>query len=233
MKSLKTLLIALALFGIADKVYSQDINWKNLRKEDKHIGTIHAGLEYGLVFGVGYGYQLKTKKPIILNIEFSMPSGENVIDDFKTKLGGQIALYKIKNFHFIGKAQGIYRRNENDFVRLQNFGAEISATGGYYKSKWFTAIEIGFDKAIVTHFKHSYAYKQIYPAVKDGWYEPATGGNFNFGLLAGYSFKHSDIFLKAGKVTTQNFSNPQLPFYVQLGYTIKFRLVNKNIVGDN
>lgn len=227
MKFLKTLFTLVAAFFFVEKSYTQNINWKNLKKDDKHIATLFTGLEYGLVFGAGYGYQLKTKKPIILNIEFSTPSGNNLSDDFKTKLGGQVNLYKTKDFYFTAKAQGIFRRNENDFVRLQNFGSEISVTGGYYKRRWFTAIQIGFDKAIVTHFKHSDAYKQIYPDVKDGWYEPATGGNFNFGLLAGYTFKHSDIFLAAGKLTTQNFSNPQLPFYAQLGYIIKFRAAAK------
>ncbi len=84
-------------------------------------------------------------------------------------------------------------------------------------------MEVGFDKAIVTHFKPSNVYKQIYPGVQDGWYEPATGGNFNFGLLGGYSFRRSDISLKGGLLTIQSFSKLQLPFYAQLGYTIKLK----------
>jgi hypothetical protein len=228
MKKFKNIFIVLVLFVNAYKCNSQTINWKNIDRKDKHIGSIHTGLEYGLVFGVVYSYKLKTKRPIFLNIECSIPSGENLIDDFKTKLGGQIALYKIKNFHFIAKAQGIFRRTENDFIRLQNFGAEISATGGYYKHRWFAASEIGFDKAIVTHFKHSAAYKQIYPFVNDGWYEPSTGGNFNLHLLVGYSFKHSDIFAKAGIITTQSLSKPLLPIFTELGYTIKFKSEAKN-----
>ena len=203
--------------------FSQTLNYNNLQKEDKHLVFVNAGLEHGLVYGAGYGYQVKSKMPLQLNVEFSVPSGENVADDFKTKIGAQIRLYKLGNFHFIAKAQGIFRRNENDFVTLQNFGSELSANIGYYKSKWFTAVEFGFDKVIVTHFKHSDEYKQIYPGVQNGWFEPATGGNFNLGLQAGYSFKRSDIFLKGGVVTTQNFSTPMLPFYAQLGYTKRFK----------
>lgn len=208
--------------------FSQTINFNNLKKEDKHIASFNAGLDHGLVYGASYSYQLKTKIPFLLNIEFSAPSGEDVFDDFKTKVGGQIKFYQIKNFNFSGKFHGIYRKNVNDFVTLQNFGSELSITAGYYKSKWFAASEAGFDKAIVTHFKHSSEYKQIYAAVKDGWYEPSTGGNFNFGILTGWSFKQSDIFLKAGVVATQNFSKPSLPFYAQLGYTAKFGKKNKN-----
>ena len=63
-------------------------------------------------------------------------------------------------------------------MTLANFGSDLSSTIGYYKPKWFVATEVGFDKAIVTHFKHSDLFKEHFPDVKDGWYEPATGGNF-------------------------------------------------------
>jgi hypothetical protein len=98
----------------------------------------------------------------------------------------------------------------------------MSATIGYYKSKWFVAGEAEFDKAIITHFKHSKSYKEIYPLVKDGWYEPATGGNFYYGLQTGYSFKKNDIYLKAGKILNQDFqTRPLIPFSVQLGFNLK------------
>lgn len=227
MKNIKIIFASTVFVCLFQQSFSQTLNFGNLKKEDKHIATLYAGLDYGLVYGLGYGYQLKSKKPIILNIDFSLPSGENLLDDYKAKIGGQAKLYQIKNFHLIGKVQGIYRRNKTDYVRLTNFGAELSATVGFYKRKWFTAVEIGFDQAIVTNFKHSNIYKQIYPGVQDGWYEPATGGNYYLGLQAGYSFKQSDIFIKGGTVSTQNFSNPMLPFYAQLGYTIKFKTARR------
>lgn len=221
MKSIRILCATVVLLYSFQQANSQTLNFNNLKKDDRHIATFYTGLEYGLVSGVGYGYQLKSKKPIILNVDFSSPAGENMLDDFKTKIGGQVRFYCYKNFHFSGKVHGLFRQNENDYVRLQNFGTELSGTAGYYKSKWFAAMELGFDKAIVTRFKHSDSYKVIYPAVQDGWYEPATGGNFNFGLQAGYSFKRCDFYLKGGRLTTQTFSNPTLPFYAQLGCTIR------------
>jgi hypothetical protein len=94
---------------------------------------------------------------------------------------------------------------------------------GYYRPKWFAAGEAGFDKAIVTDLKHTSAYKEQYPGVVDGWYEPSTGGNFYFGLQAGYSLKKHDIYIKAGKTLTEDFkSKPTIPFYAQLGYNFKF-----------
>ena len=38
---------------------------------------------------------------------------------------------------------------------LLNFGSDMSGIIGYYRAHFFVAGEAGFDKAIVTHFKHS------------------------------------------------------------------------------
>jgi len=201
---------------------SQTLNWASLKKNQRNILNINASVEHGLIFGTGYAYQLKSQLPIVLNAEYSFPSGEKLFDDFKTKLGGQIKFYQTGNFLFSVKLRGVFRRYGSDFVRLVNFGSDLSATVGYYKSKWFVAGETGFDKAIVTNFKHSNSYKEIYPDVKDGWYEPATGGNFYYDLQTGYSFRKNEIYMKAGKIVNQDFqTNPVIPFTVQLGFNFK------------
>jgi hypothetical protein len=157
-----------------------------------------------------------------LNAEYSFPAGETVFDDFKTKIGGEIKLHQIKNFVFSAKVQGVFRRFDNPSVRMLNFGSEFSGIVGYYKTRWFVASEFGFDKAIVTNFKHSSAMKENNPGLQDGWYEPSTGGNFFYGLSGGYSFKQNDIYLKLGKVINQDFkTTPLLPFFLELGYQIK------------
>jgi hypothetical protein len=202
--------------------FSQTLNWAGLKKDQKHISNINAGVEHGVIFGAGYGYQLKSRLPVVLNAEYSFPGGQKLFDDFKTKIGGQVQFYKTGNFDFSAKFYGVFRRYESDFTRLLNFGTDLSATAGYYKSKWFVAGEAGFDKAIVTHFKHSDRYKAIYPLVKDGWYEPSTGGNFYYGLQTGYSFRKTDIYIKAGKIITQDFKTlPLIPFSFQLGINRK------------
>jgi len=205
--------------------YAQTINWASLKSEQRHLLNINAGWEYGFVYGVGYGYKLNTKLPIIIDGEYSFPSGKNLFDDFKTKVGGKIRLYQINNFQLSANIYGVFRRFENPLVRLANFGSDLSGVVGYYKPKWFLAGEIGFDKAIVTHFKHSDLFKQtIYSNAKDGWYEPSTGGNFYYGIQSGISFKKHDIYLKAGRMLTQDFrTTPLIPFYAQLGYNLKFK----------
>jgi hypothetical protein len=223
MKNTKTILATTIISLAALQCFSQSINWGNLKSKQKNIVHVTVGYDYGFVFGTAYQYQLDSKIPALLNVSVTFPSGKNMFDDMKTKVGGQIRLYRINNFQFNASILGIYRRYENPLVRLQNFGSELTGVIGYYKSRWFVAAEFGFDKAIVTHFKHSESFKEdIYESVKDGWYEPATGGNFNYGLQAGYSFKRSDIALEAGKVMTQDFTSTLLvPYYLQLGYAFK------------
>lgn len=222
MKKIKITAITILLLLSCTNIFSQNINWENLKNAERHILNVNAGWEYSFVFGVGYGYKFETKIPVILEVVYSFPSGETIFDDFKTKIGGQINFCQINNFRFNAAIHGSYRRTENPLVVLQNFGCDLNTTIGYYKPKWFIAGEFGFDKAIVTHFKHTEIYKEVYPDVKNGWYEPATGGNFNFGIQSGYSFNRSDLTLRLGKVMTQDFkTSPLIPFYVQLGYNYK------------
>ncbi len=225
MKLKKTILFILIFFSFSYKIAQcQTINWASLKDEHKHIVNAHAGFDYAFTYGVAYSYQLQTRIPVLLNVDFSTSAGEKILDDFKTKIGGQIRLYEVNNFQFSASVYGIYRRYEIPLVRLQNFGSEMNGLIGYYKPKWFAALEFGFDKAIVTNFKHSNLYKDDFPEVKDGWYQPATGGNFKYGLQAGYSFKSSDVILKIGSVITQDFkTNPTLPFYGEVSYNFKIR----------
>ena len=64
--------------------------------------------------------------------------------------------------------------------------------------------------------------KTIYPDVKDGWYLP-TGGNFNLGIVSGYSFNTNDLYLKMGIHLTEDLSfGSGAPYYLQIGYNRRF-----------
>lgn len=211
------------------KSHSQNVNWASLTTENKHITNLNINWDYACTAGLYYGYKFNTKLPLILGIDYSMPVGAKLFDDFKSRVGIQIQLIEYKNFRLSTKIQGIYRRYEQPIVRLLNFGSDFTGVLGYYKPKWFVAAEFGFDKAIVTHFKHSTRYKNSFAIVNDGWYEPATGGNFYYGMQAGYSFKNHDIYLKIGKVISQDFkTTPLIPYYAQLSYNLKFNKKPKN-----
>lgn len=224
MKTVQVLTFGLFFSLCTTIISAQTLNW-NTVEDTKHIVTIGMGWDYSLSYHVGYAHNFSRKLPFVIGANFSAPSGEMLLDDFKAKIGGQIVLLNRSNIKGAVMLNGIYRRFENPLVRLQNFGGELKGSFGYYKSNWFVAGEVGFDKAIVTHFKHSDVFKENnYSEVKDGWYQPATGGNFLYGIQGGYSLKKSDITLHLGKVTTQDLTTtPRIPFYAMLGYNHRIR----------
>lgn len=216
---MKTCLIIFVSLCVFQKANTQSVNW-NALEETRHIMSAGIGWDYSVSYNLGYAYHVNAKMPMLLSANFSIPSGENLLDDFKSKIGGQVVLLNKPNLKASIALHGIYRRYENTLVRLQNIGSEINGTIGYYKPKWFVAGEVGFDKAIVTHFSHSEAFKEtVFEEVTDGWYEPTTGGNFHYGIHTGYSFKRSDIDFNIGMITTQDFkTTPLIPYYLMLVY---------------
>lgn len=222
MNSIKLIILVITLVLCIEQSNGQTINW-NALKDTGHLLHFGVGWDYSMSFNSGYAYKVKTKLPLFLMANFSMPSGNKVLDDFKTKIGGQILLHNGENMKGSIYLSGVFRKYANELVRIFNFGSEMKGTFGYYKPKWFLAGEIGFDKAIATHFKHSDIYKNtINPEVADGWLEPATGGNFYYGLQTGYSSRKYDITLNIGRVTTQDFkTSPLIPYYLLLGFNYK------------
>jgi hypothetical protein len=220
---MKNIIIAIIVFmGISNTLFAQNINWRAFHEEQNSLIHINTGFEYGVTFGLGYSKKVNTQKPMVLGIEYSFPSGENLIDDFKVRMGGQMELVRIGGFSSTIKINGIFRRFENSQARFINWGAEFTGVFGYYKPKWFVAGEIGFDKAVITHIQHSTSATDQNAGLRSGWYIPA-GGNFSYGLQTGIAFKKTDLTFKVGKVIGQDFqTDPTLPIYAQFGLNKRF-----------
>lgn len=224
MKNKIVSVITIILCATGSCCFAQSINWEGLKTDERHILNLQVGVDYGLIYGLGYSYHFKSRLPMVLSTEYSIPSGSKFLDDFKTKIGANVRLLDFNNIGLSLNVNGIFRRYDNTLVNILNFGANANAIVGYYKPKWFVAGEIGFDKAIVTRFKHKDAYKENFPEVRDGWYEPVTGGNFQYGIQLGYSFNKSDLYLKGGRAVAQDFkTKPTIPLYLQIGYNIKLK----------
>src|SRR5215207_338518 len=202
MKQINQLILTAVLSCLFTNSFSQTINWNNLQPAQKHIVNLNVGFDDAAVVGIGYGYKLSTKMPLVLDLEYSRPFGEKALDDWKTKIGAQWNLVRANHFFAAVKAHGVIRRFENDLARMVNFGSEFSATAGLYKSGWFAATELRFDKAIITHLRHTDRMKGYNPGLQTGWYLP-TGGNFFYGLQGGFSFKQNDVYGKAGRKISQ------------------------------
>lgn len=221
---MRNIIVKVILFIIiSNTINAQNINWRAFKEEQKHIIGINTGLDFGVTYGVNYGRKLNTKLPMVLNGEFSFPSGNKVLEDFKVKMGVQLEVIHAGNFSATLKVNGIFRRFENDRTRLLNFGSEFAGVVGYYKPRWYVAGEISFDKAIITHIKHLPNALENNPDLTSGWYIP-TGGNFAYGIQTGLVLgQKSDLNLKIGRVVNQNFkTEPLIPFYLQLEYNRRF-----------
>ncbi len=224
MKKIKLLMLVITILVSGYISNAQTINWGALQDDKRNLLSAGLSLDHSLAYGLSYGRSVKVLTlPVIAVTEIFMPSGDQILDDFKSKIGGQIQWLDYKGFRFSTRIQGVFRRYQNDFVRMLNFGCDFAGVAGFYQSKWFIAAEAGFDKAIVTHFKHSELYRAKYAEAVDGWYEPSTGGNFYYGIQTGFNFKSHGISLKGGYVISQDFkTKPMLPFYASMGYIFNF-----------
>jgi hypothetical protein len=221
MKHSNQILLTIISFFLLVTSHSQTVNWKNLGAKQKHIVSASVGFDHATTAVLGYGYHINTRWPLVVGVDYSMPFGKRLLDDFKTRVGGQLNLLRLKNFLGTVKAYGVFRRYENQYATLFNFGSEFSATMGYYRHKWWAAGEFGFDKAIVTHIRHSSLMLEYNPGLQSGWYIP-TGGNAFYGIQAGYSFKRNEVYTRFGKTTWQDFkTDSPVPYYFQLGWNLK------------
>ncbi len=218
-----TILAIVALLGVATSACAQNINWQAFKSEQKNLVYLQTGWDYSVNFGAGYGRKFDTKLfPVMVNIEYSFPAGKRLFDDFKVRIGGQVEVVRLGGFSATAKVYAPIRRYENGLVTLFNFGGEFSGVVGFYRQKWFVAGELGFDKAIATHVKHSQRALENYGGLQSGWYVP-TGGNWFYGLQTGFSFGANDITLKAGKVTNQGWkTEPFIPYFAQVAYQRRF-----------
>ena len=197
---------------------AQNINWRSIGKTN-YIAHVNLGWDYSFSTGIAVGYKFKTTFPLMANASFSMPAGDDLADDFKTKLGLQAELLRINNFSVTGKVAGIFRKYKSSIATMKNFGGEFTLVSGYYRPKWYAAAEGNLDKAIITHIKHSDLAKEMRPGVQDGWFIP-TGGNLSYGVAGGYTFRKNEVSLRLGKVVTQDWkTTPLVPYYFQVGYT--------------
>ncbi len=221
---MKKIIIALLLFTLtAEYGFSQNINWRSLQHEQPNLISLNLGYDFGLTTQIGYYRYLNSKNPILLGADYSFPMGENLMDDFKLRFGGQIEVYEINGFSVTAKVLGNMRRYETARVRMASFGSEFSVLVGYYKPTWHVAGEFGFDKSIITHLEHSDTMRDVFPGIKDGWYIP-SGGHFFYGIQGSKTLgKTFELSLRAGFTNAEGKDEDALlPYYGQLGLVKRF-----------
>jgi hypothetical protein len=151
-------------------------------------------------------------------MDYSSPMGENLLDDFKLRLGGQVEVLHLDGFSATVRVLSSLRRYENQMVRIVSFGADLGLVAGYYSRTWHAAGEFGFDKSIVSHLKHSDIMRSNFPGIRDGWFMP-SGGHYYYGIQAGKTLGETYALTLRVGVTDAQFDDKDalVPYYVQLG----------------
>lgn len=200
------------------KLYSQDLNWWQLRdQQQNHFIAAKFSADYGTVAGLSYGLRLPGKAVTFLAADFSSPFGKDLLDDWKMRLSLQRELWHSGHLSLGVKPGLLLRRFDSNIARLFNTGVDLTASLGYYSVKWTLAADAHYDQTLMTNVKH-HSLQEFYPGIYNGWFG-ATGGNFKFGGQVAYSFGGNMLSLKLGKAFAKNFQdNPTLPFYFDLGF---------------
>ncbi len=216
----KTLLVAAAL---AEAAYSQNINWRSLREDQRNILQFNMGYDFGATAQLGYNRAFTLIRPVVVGLDLSVPMGDVLVDDFKARIGGQVEVVEVGGFSVTAKISSPFRRYQTQMVRIVSFGADLGLVAGYYRSTWYAAGEFGFDKSVATYLKNSDVMKAYYPAIRDGWYVP-TGGNFYYGIQGGKTIGDTfEVSLRLGATYAQfDDENAILPYYAQLGLGMRF-----------
>lgn len=218
-----TFLLFLLSFLAVQTSQAQNMNWKWADSERPYYAHLNLGYDFGFTTQVGYNYFTTIKKPVLLTVDYSLPMGKQLFDDFKFRLGGQVQALEYKNFVLSLKMLGNVKRYETEMVRMSDFGAETSLLMGYYKPKWHVAAELGLMKAFTSHVKHGDVIKENFPAVADGWYGP-SGGYYFYGLQAGKSITQGlDMSFRIGSTDALgNDKDALINKYAQIGLMKKF-----------
>ncbi len=218
-------LIAVLLIGLAaaEAGNAQNINWRSLREDQRNVVQLNVGYDYGLTAQLGYSRSFTIIKPVVFGLDYASPMGNDLLDDFKVRLGAQVEIVEIDGFSATVKILSNFGRYQTDLVRIVSFGSDFAGLAGYYNPSWYVAGEFGFDKAVTSYLKHSDIMKAMFPAIRDGWYVP-TGGHFYYGIQGGKTLGESlDLSLRVGATDAQlNDEEAVLPYYLQLGLGVKF-----------
>jgi hypothetical protein len=181
------------------------------------------GFDPALVTTVGYGRVVQvTGHDVQWTGDVGVVAAKMDAHDFRARLSMQTSLVQWRSVHLTGSATAITRGTENAIYRGINFGADLSSSVGVYRQRWFAAGEFGFDKAVITHVRHSNYYRTyFYPDAKDGWYLD-TGGTYHGGVAGGLSLGRSEVVARVGLLRTERFNELMPPMYASVGVGVGF-----------
>ena len=214
------LLAALLLVGQRDLA----AQW-NLARMQPGDAQLHLSMavDPAVVTSIGYGRFTSMFGTITrLGLEAGAVAGDAELGDYRVRLSADVQLVERGAFRVAASAAFMTRGTSNRVFRAVNFGSDFGATAGIYRRTWFLAGEVGFDKAIITHLKHTQEYRdEYYAGAKDGWYLN-NGGTGRLGVMTGRSLGGAELLLRAGIARTQGGEALAVPAYLTVGVGFGF-----------
>ena len=223
MKTIKLLIVLVVLVFMNLPILGQVFTPNSKGKQTVYI---NAGLEPAVLTSLGYSYRFNFESlanDLILYGEASVPFGDFEMNDYRIKVGAQSTIISSNKWDFSLNGYLVLRGTENSIHSATNYGIGFTALVGYYESCWFSALELGYDKGIVTNIEHTEWYKEyFYSDAKDGLYGN-PGGNITIGLRGGYQISNFEITVRGGIFKTEEFNNPVgVPYYGSIGINYHF-----------
>ena len=220
-RKLRSTCVVAVLMLIAGESAAQ---W-NVARFDGAANRMYAsfGADPALVTTIGYSRVV----PVLghhfqLGAEVAIGATGLDVRDSRARLGVQTSIASTGPLHLTGTAAFVTRTTENSIFTGLNFGADVGGTVGVYRSGWFVAGEAGFDKAIVTHLRHTDWYRDnFYPDARDGWYLTG-GGTARYGFAAGVAIGPVEVAGRAGWLLTEKRNELVTPGYATFGVGLAF-----------
>lgn len=216
----RTCLVAVLLL-VGQRDLSAQWNLARVQPGDARM-HISMAVDPAVITSVGYGrFTTLFGATTSLGFEVGVVAGDAELGDYRVRLGGEVQLVRRGAFRVAASAAFMTRGTSNWVFRAVNFGSDFGATAGVYRRGWFVAGEVGFDKAIITHLKHTQEYRDQYYDAKDGWYLN-NGGTGRLGIITGRAVGGAELLLRAGIARTQGGEALAVPAYLTIGLGFGF-----------
>ena len=216
----RTCLVAVLLL-VGQRDLSAQWNLARVQPGDARM-HISMAVDPAVITSVGYGrFTTLFGATTSLGFEVGVVAGDAELGDYRVRLGGEVQLVRRGAFRVAASAAFMTRGTSNWVFRAVNFGSDFGATAGVYRRGWFVAGEVGFDKAIITHLKHTQEYRDQYYGAKDGWYLN-NGGTGRLGIITGRAVGGAELLLRAGIARTQGGEALAVPAYLTIGLGFGF-----------
>lgn len=216
--------VSLALVFGAATTSNASAQWNAARLDDAR-NRVYAtvGLDPAFLPTVGYARVVSILgHSVQLAGELGIAVAELDTRDFRVQAQAFTSILRWRAVYLTGSTALIGRGTENSIYRGYNFGLDLTGALGVYRPGWFAAVELGFDKAVVTHVTHSEWYRTyFYADAKDGWYRD-TGGTVNYGLRMGVTVGKVELLARYGMQRTEELNELTPPMYASIGLGVAF-----------